>query len=429
MSSRLLVFTAILASAAALMPSRPAAAQQTEAVVLRSGDPIVVRGERPIEADEVREAVRDLAMRGREFTRPMPQFQAPLCLKVAGLGEAYDAAAAQRIEANIVDAGLKLAGPDCETNAVVLVVRDPHRLIRRMRQDRPMLFNVNASRRIKAARNRGDAAIAWRLTRLGGPRGGALPQAEGVAGAVGTNLFANAGANVPQTVRLGTTKFVIPYSVEAAFAAVVFDLDRLHNVHLDQLADFATMRLLADPQPEIELQPDRAASILNLFDVDPLEGPQRMTRLDRAFLRGLYAMRPNSPATRLEQFVLAAYENMGDTAETPAQTTPGPADIAPDQPQEIDAVPLRIDPATKAQLGQGESRFADIFIANDAARSRLSPTVGQELVDWLGDDRNFDRQIEKRCKPDRAWVHHGDGGAPIRDQDGHRSRLHRCAPL
>ena len=281
----------------------------------------MVRGERPIKADEVRDAVRDLAMRGRENSRPMVQFQAPICLKVAGLGEAYDATVAQRIEANIVDAGLKLAGPGCETNAVVLVVRDPHRLIKRMRQDRPMLVNVKASRRIKAARNRGDAAIAWRLTRLDGPRGDALPQVEGVAGAAGTNLFANAGANVPQTERLGTSKFVIPYSIEAAFAAVVFDIDRLHNVHLDQLADFATMRLLADPQPEIELQPDQAASILNLFDVDPLEGPQQMTRLDRAFLRGLYAMRPNSPSTRLEKFVLAAYRDGEDACETPDERT------------------------------------------------------------------------------------------------------------
>jgi hypothetical protein len=91
-----------------------------------------------------------------------------------------------------------------------------------------------------------------------------------------------------------------------------------------------------------------------------------------------------------------------DAAEPQAQTARGLSESVADQPAALDAVLLRIDSATNAQLRQGESRFADIYIANDATRSRLSSTVRQELLDWLADDENFDLQIEKRCKPDKA---------------------------
>jgi hypothetical protein len=68
------------------------------------------------------------------------------------------------------------------------------------------------------------------------------------------------------------------------------------------------MRILGQPQPTIDIEQDGAVSILNLFDVGPDAAPRQMTALDQAYLKGLYAMRPNDPATRLEYFVKLAYE-------------------------------------------------------------------------------------------------------------------------
>ena len=284
---------------------------QTIMMRATEGEPIVVTGERAIEREELRDAVRDIAMRGRTPKRPLSQFQAPLCLNVTGLGDQFGPQVAERIRQNTRDAGAEVASSDCEVNALVVVVRDPDSLIKNLRKSQPDLFSVPVNRTIKAAENRGDAAIAWSVDRLGQARGGKLDRVGGPVGTAGLALYDNSGFEVPQTQSLGTTaRSKIPFSIEKVYSIIIFDVDRLINVHVDQLADFATMRLLANPQPTVEIETERADSILTLFDMDPLDAPQGLTQIDRAYLKGLYALRPNDPATRLEGFVATAYDDI-----------------------------------------------------------------------------------------------------------------------
>lgn len=306
----------VVALLTAMFPFAAAHAQNISPVT-EDGDEdagIIVQGERELEVYELREAVRDVAMRGRSYDRPLSRYQSPLCPLVVGMGERMGAYVSERIRSNAIAAGVEVADEGCDANAVLIVTDDQDKLIEGLKKSRPELFGSPASRRIKAAQNRRDAAIVWSSFVTQGPLG----RNGGVSDVVVSNslegAFANAGG-APQERRLTRpSTFEINYSIEKAFTTLVFDVDRLNGVHLDQLSDFATMRILGSPQPTIDIEQDGALSILNLFDAEPAAAPMRMTALDQAYLKGLYAMRPNAPSSRLEHFVKLAYEESATRA-------------------------------------------------------------------------------------------------------------------
>lgn len=300
---------AVLMAGVLAAVAAPAAAQQAEGAADEEGPAIIVQGERELDTKELRDAIRDVAMRGREADRPLGRYQVPLCPRVMGMSERMSAYVVDRIRSNTIDAGFEVdEDPEgCNANALLIVVDDQKTLIKRMKKNHPGLFNSRISREIKAAQNRNDGAIVWSTYTLQGPQGRGVASGT-VFGNTLESAFANAGG-APRELQLTFPSTVaIPYSVEKMTTILVVDVNRLDGVHLDQLSDFATMRILGTPRPRIELEQDGAVSILNLFDVGPDAAPRQMTALDRAYLKGLYAMRPNDPATRLEYFVKLAYE-------------------------------------------------------------------------------------------------------------------------
>ena len=81
-------------------------------------------------------------------------------------------------------------------------------------------------------------------------------------------------------------------------AAVVIEQAEADGLDPVQLADFATLRLLAptiDPGKMPQDTPQDAATILTLFS-DRDNAPRAMTAFDRAYLRSLYAMPRGSSA-------------------------------------------------------------------------------------------------------------------------------------
>lgn len=233
-----------------------------------------------------------------------------------GLGDEMGGKVVDRVRANAVEAGLGLSAADCITNALIIVVDDQARLIERLRDLEPRMFNPRSSRRIRAALRRGDAAITWWGDAIQGPAGrGGLSSTVVSSGA---DVVGNRGGTNIRTARVFTPSAMeIQFSIEKLSTVMVFDVDRLHGVGLHQLGDYITMRVLGHPQPRPVLEEERAATILSLFDSAPTAAPPGMTQLDRAYLKGLYAMRPNEPGNRLEHFVRRAYEDVraADCAE------------------------------------------------------------------------------------------------------------------
>lgn len=275
---------------------------------------IIVQGERELEMPELDDAVKDMVMRGRDYQTPLPKYQAPLCPKVVGLGDRMGGYVSERIRSNAVAAGLAVAEADCEANALLIVTDDPDLLIENMQANHPELFDRGSNNQIKRGQRRGDAAIVWTRQMGQGPRGRNGGTTDVATGGTLVGTFSNASGG-PQELRMSQpSRFDIAFSIERVFTGIVFDVDRLDGAHLDQLSDFATLRILGSPQPSIDIEQEGAVSILNLFDVGPAAAPLRMSKLDRAYLKGLYTMRPNEPATRLEHFVKLAYQDLDDTS-------------------------------------------------------------------------------------------------------------------
>lgn len=274
-------------------------------------EPIIVTGKRQIEKEEARSAVRDIAMRGRTFDRPLPRYQTPLCLSVQGMGDVMGPAIERRIKANAREAGLPdNPDPDCATNALVLVTDDKAALIERLRKTQPRIFEPAAQRATRAALRRNDPAIVWSLQRQTAPDGQRLPPGvDGPKRAPMTGIaYDNGGEQVPFTFGVQPSRLSIPFSLERYLTVMVFEARDLDGVHMNQFADYATMRIMIDPQPRVRLETEKADTILTLFDGEPDEAPIGLTALDRAFMRGIYELAPNAPGSRLESFVLAALE-------------------------------------------------------------------------------------------------------------------------
>jgi hypothetical protein len=87
------------------------------------------------------------------------------------------------------------------------------------------------------------------------------------------------------------SKIYLPVREDITQVVVVFDLDQVHGKSLDQLADYATMRGLAQTRP-VEDAP-AMDTILTLFH--SASPPQALTQFDRAYLAALYDSIPNLP--------------------------------------------------------------------------------------------------------------------------------------
>lgn len=276
-----------------------------------SGGNIIVTGDRELEKKRVVDTLRDIAMRGRTTDRAIPRFQDPICPLVVGLGDKLGADIKARIEANTRLVGHQVAAEGCTPNAFLIMVDDPEALVDRMRKQRRGLVNPEILRRIRATLNAEYPAITWSteiiLDRYNNEAENARPLVgldDANSGTAGDLLFSNDNRFA--------SRIEVTNSYARTASVVVFDAYKLDNVHLDQLADYATMRILGDPQPFAELEPNQPETILNLFRMDPLDAAPGLTLIDLAYLRGLYAMQPRDPGVRLESFVLAAYDELRD---------------------------------------------------------------------------------------------------------------------
>lgn len=296
----------LLWSASAVAASAAPVAQG-ETVSIRTQDlsTIEVVGERPLSHQEVKDGVREIFQRRTPFD-PIPRFHDDLCVHVAGLGETIGAEVANRIRANAKDAGLGLAQPGCAANALVLVVDRPARLVERLREEEPHMFNVSTSRQIDAQLGTNRPVISWSALGLRNSAGGAL--LPGVALPGGQTFGTLAGFEFPINDAYRPSRISNPFSRSKQLSVVVFDVRKLNDVHLVQLADYATVHLLATPRADIAETAGDLPTILSLFARGPRKAPAELTALDRAYLKGLYAMEPNAWSSRLGGFALAAYE-------------------------------------------------------------------------------------------------------------------------
>lgn len=326
-SAALLALTATVSGAAQAQDKPDAVSIRTEPI-----PEINVVGERPLTKKAISKSVYQLAQ-SNSVDAPIPRFHDPLCLTVAGLGERLNKDVSGLIEENAREATLPIGKEGCRPNAFVLIVDDPEKLIERIKKRTRRGIGPRANAQIRGAMARGDPVIGWNATRVRGRNGQGGQPLDSVPGAVGQTVFNADPDSPPSFGACVPSRVTLCHSYARVNSFVVFDVRRLENVHINQLADYATMYLIGSPRRLLDHEKLEGTSIMSLFRDGPLEAPIGLTRLDRAYLRGLYTLRPSDKSQRLVGSTRKAYLQIAEADTGPGAEKADGASENADQPR------------------------------------------------------------------------------------------------
>lgn len=300
---------ALLAGLSVPIGSVPIRAQDGEALAPSSGgesagergDEIVVTGQREAERRrEVHRQARDIAVTGNIFDDPLARFEARLCPGIVGLETEAAGYMIDRLRANARDLGLRVLDDGCTPNFLVVFTRDGQQMMGELRESSGHLFRFMDAGDKRALFDETGPVRVWtniqRRTRDGMP-------------VANTRDLVN-----PPVARMDMahSKIYTPTRNDIESAMVVFDADAVSGMTLLQLADYATMRGLAQTRPAEEGMP--VGTILALFE-DEASPPDSLTRFDRAYLRAVYDWIPNLPAATKLGSVNRQLRILADRAE------------------------------------------------------------------------------------------------------------------
>jgi hypothetical protein len=263
---------------------------------------IVVESEKPRTEQELTDLARDLADNPRP-DRPLARFEEPLCLMVAAGDTALGQEVAARIIANAKAAKVKVRGSGCSTNALVLIADDARQQLQSVRSSGRRLFAGLNAREIDAAMGARDPVYVFQSSQTTAASGQAMLRAM---------------PDTPPENRvyaMGRLSRLIREDMLAAL--VVIDKAAVAGLSPVQIADYASLRLLA-PTGEVDIAEAGSAppTIMTLFAA-PASAPQQMTRFDRAYLSALYRMPPGAFSREvLRAAVLEAARGKGDDGES-----------------------------------------------------------------------------------------------------------------
>lgn len=276
----------IAGAAGAMLLAAHAAPAQTlaaDAVISTSNDAIVVTGKKdpPPKPADVHQQARSITNLGEMFSTPLPLFQKKVCPGVSGLPVDLAEYVADRIRFNAERAGLELGkAGECRPNLIVAFVLDGQKALKDYdKKGHSILSRIPTFQRNQMLRSAGPvhAFVLWEhMTRDGMP----------------VQKDPNQGYEVLHT-QSSNSLFLLNSRTDIDGSVVVIDIPAIDGLSAKQIADYATMRGLADTKP---VTGDATyGTILNLFDPDAGH-PAELTTFDLAYLRALYANEPNLAA-------------------------------------------------------------------------------------------------------------------------------------
>lgn len=252
------------------------------------GPDILVTGDRAQQEEAIRSLTAEITRKAR-IDKPLARFYQPFCLKVIGLKPDYAAIVGERIADNARDVGVPVGGRKCTPNALLIFTDDGREAVKTLRKEEPWLFADLFDHDIERALAGYGAAFAWQTTEPRGVDGRPFRIMEIEVGPERRKMRVEVNEQY-QTGRLNQ-----PIRMDVRGAVVLIDNVYLPGKTLDQLADYATIRLLASID---DLPPDEAnavPTILSLFTA-PDSTPPELSWFDRSYLRAFYALRPNANA-------------------------------------------------------------------------------------------------------------------------------------
>ena len=221
---------------------------------------------------------------------PVARWVTPVCPRVLGLRQDAARVAENKMRAIAAEAGIPVAGADCDTNIVVSVVADAAAVAREIHRLAPLrLAELSPGQR--EALLRGSAPVRWwHESELRNARGGALQDGGGPATtSAGAHVGPGygAGGSLGGGTMMHYTSSILSTLTERSLSAatVIIDQNAVMGMPLDAVASYAAMVAFAEIR-EADAAP--AGSILSAFTSG--RPPRNPTAQDMAFLRALYTI-------------------------------------------------------------------------------------------------------------------------------------------
>lgn len=291
-------FTAMMTAAALFAAAQSGAAQAPDAK-----DAPPAQTPAPETSTEVESVVVTAAPRATisEFVRSIAEpvkrggklarWNRTVCPATLGLQREYAQYMNDRLAAVAMDAGLKVGKPGCRPDILVIVSADTETLLAEMAEDHKDFFAV---RRWSYERtNSGGSQTFESFIQTDRPvRWWHVSETVPADG--------RGFADDDKTVRVEATRTRSTMREDLAFVIVVVDARQAQGIGYTALADYVAMASLAQLNPNVN--PSQVPSILNLFERKGTpEAPEALTDWDRAYLKGLYGARADSPDARSQR--------------------------------------------------------------------------------------------------------------------------------
>jgi hypothetical protein len=267
----------------ACLPASTAAQERAQAPsASASEDEIIVTGKSGGERRrQVHWQARDIAIAGNIYDDPLARFETALCPGIVGLDAEPASLMIDRLRANARALDLRVQEDGCTPNFLVVFTADGQRMMDELRSSSGYLFQFL------------DAGEKRDLFDAPGPvRVWTHVQTRTRDGMIVANVRDLTSPPVAQ-MAMAHSKIYTSTRRDIESVMVVFDAAAVRGLSVGQLADYATMRGLAQTRPAAGAMP--LGTILALFEGEGPR-PEGLTEFDRAFLASVYHWLPNLPA-------------------------------------------------------------------------------------------------------------------------------------
>lgn len=280
-------------------------------------DPIVVTGERFKQAEIAADQASRITFRPPVDT-PLARHYAPLCIKTFGIDPAYGEIFVERILRSANALGLPIGKKGCRANTWIGFSKDSAAELAALRKSESSLFSQFKSFEADRIFQGSGAAQLLHATEVRSADGRPIPIVRfNLSGKTnrGDNRTIEGRYNAQsQTGRLTTT---IRNDINGTL--LIFDRDRADGRTVRQLADYATMRILAPVQDFAEFKGSAAPTILHLFATGA-EPPVGLMPFDWAYLAAYYKLDRGARATAVHDAVRrASLDGVGPKLEEAAE--------------------------------------------------------------------------------------------------------------
>jgi hypothetical protein len=238
---------------------------------------VVVPGHAPSEAERQRidAFVHQIAPIRADQT--LTRWSTPICPLVTGLARAAAEEVLARVSQVVLEVGAPLAPKaSCKPNLVIAVTPDPKGFAEAWEKRDVTIFGERTPSTAEAMLASKAPVIVWHLTTNDPSDGSGLT---GDINKPGERHFARGSHIFSEMVR------------HTHAVAAIVDANQAVGLTTRQIADYVTMKALAEIRPEAAI--DGFPTILTLFGPDRAHAPRELSAWDLAYLRGLYATDPS----------------------------------------------------------------------------------------------------------------------------------------